>query len=282
MDAHNHNKSSDQVIAEMVEMGFEHSTIVEAIRVVGPSIPSAVEHIFNTTTSRDSEPTTTHTSKLRASNGKALKKRALSSSLHVPKSRKLHHYFQSTGEVTEKKNNGGVVVVDVEEEHKEPLPQMGVAQDLDIASDWEQRVSILLQKHFGFSSLKSFQKEALSAWVARRDCLVLAATGSGFVLYLLTVRACLLCGYCAPIHHNYVFAGKSLCFQIPALLTGKVVVVISPLISLMHDQCLKLTKHGISACFLGSGQPDGTVEKKAMRGTYSIIYVCPETVLRYS
>lgn len=71
-----------------------------------------------------------------------------------------------------------------------------------------------------------------------------------------------------------------MCFQIPALLTGKVVVVISPLISLMHDQCLKLAKHGVSACFLGSGQPDSTVEQKAMRGMYSIVYVCPETVLR--
>lgn len=57
-------------------------------------------------------------------------------------------------------------------------------------------------------------------------------------------------------------------------------VVISPLISLMHDQCFKLARHGISACFLGSGQPDNTVEQKAMRGMYSIIYVCPETVLR--
>lgn len=75
--------------------------------------------------------------------------------------------------------------------------------------------------------------------------------------------------------------GKSLCFQIPALLTGKVVVVISPLISLMHDQCLKLAKHGVSACFLGSGQPDSSVEQKAMNGMYEIIYVCPETVLRY-
>ncbi|KAM3752631.1 hypothetical protein ACB098_03G033700 [Castanea mollissima] len=48
----------------------------------------------------------------------------------------------------------------------------------------------------------------------------------------------------------------------------------------MHDQCLKLAKHGVSACFLGSGQPDSTVEQKAMRGMYSIVYVCPETVLR--
>lgn len=75
-------------------------------------------------------------------------------------------------------------------------------------------------------------------------------------------------------------AGKSLCFQIPALLSGKIVVVISPLISLMHDQCLKLAKHGVSACFLGSGQPDSSVESKAMSGIYSIVYVCPETVLR--
>ena len=77
-----------------------------------------------------------------------------------------------------------------------------------------------------------------------------------------------------------LLAGKSLCFQIPALLTTKIVVVISPLISLMHDQCLKLANHGISARFLGSGQPDSRVEGKAMAGMYKIVYVCPETILR--
>lgn len=45
-------------------------------------------------------------------------------------------------------------------------------------------------------------------------------------------------------------------------------------------QCLKLAKHDVSACFLGSGQPDNSVEKKAMEGKYGLIYVCPETVLR--
>ncbi|WOL03314.1 ATP-dependent DNA helicase Q-like SIM [Canna indica] len=75
--------------------------------------------------------------------------------------------------------------------------------------------------------------------------------------------------------------GKSLCFQIPALLTNKIVMVISPLISLMHDQCLKLAKHGVSACFLGSGQPDRTIEYKAMCGMYKVVYVCPETIIRY-
>ncbi|XP_031269524.1 ATP-dependent DNA helicase Q-like SIM [Pistacia vera] len=133
----------------------------------------------------------------------------------------------------------------------ESLPVLS-KQEAKIGSDWEVKVNSLLQKQFGYSSLKKFQKEALAAWLDHQDCLVLAATGSG----------------------------KSLCFQIPALLTGKVVVVISPLISLMHDQCSKLSKHEVSACFLGSGQPDSSVEQKAMRGMYNIIYVCPETVLR--
>jgi len=187
------NKSSEQVISEMVEMGFEHSQIFEAIKAVGPSIPSVVEHIFNTSNSSSSnrEPSTTHVTKSSSNNGKALKKRAFSSSLQVPKSRTISHYFQSSSKVNEKNKN--VVVVDDDlEEHKEneSLPpkefghDSGEAHDLDITSDWEQKASILLQKHFGFSSLKSFQKEAFSAWIDHRDCLVLAATGSGFVLYL--------------------------------------------------------------------------------------------------
>ncbi|ESW16938.1 hypothetical protein PHAVU_007G196600 [Phaseolus vulgaris] len=239
------NTCSDQVIAEMIEMGFEYSSIVEAIKVVGPSIPSAVEHILNSTTG---EASTTHISNSDARNGNARKKRPLRTSRSVRQS-KIFDHFHSNDDV---------------KEHKEDLPQLGIdpnpivlsesfeAPYLDVESDWEQKISNLMKKHFGFSSLKSFQKEAISAWVAHKDCLVLAATGSG----------------------------KSLCFQIPALLSGKVVVVISPLISLMHDQCLKLTRHGISACFLGSGQPDNTVEQKAMRGLYSIVYICPETVLR--
>lgn len=75
-------------------------------------------------------------------------------------------------------------------------------------------------------------------------------------------------------------AGKSLCFQLPALITGKVVVVISPLISLMHDQCMQLSQRGISSCFLGSGQPDPVVERAALSGAYSLVYLCPETLTR--
>uniref|UniRef100_A0A804PVF5 Uncharacterized protein n=1 Tax=Zea mays TaxID=4577 RepID=A0A804PVF5_MAIZE len=52
------------------------------------------------------------------------------------------------------------------------------------------------------------------------------------------------------------------------------------LVSLIHDQCLKHANHRLSACFLGSGQPDSRVEAKAIAGMYKIVYVCHETILR--
>ncbi len=75
-------------------------------------------------------------------------------------------------------------------------------------------------------------------------------------------------------------SGKSLCFQLPALLIDKPVVVISPLISLMRDQCSQLQQKGVTACFLGSAQPDKEVEQLAMLGRFRLIYICPETAVR--
>ncbi|KAG0599818.1 hypothetical protein M758_12G180800 [Ceratodon purpureus] len=118
--------------------------------------------------------------------------------------------------------------------------------------EWEKAALTALRKYFGYQELKGFQREALEAWAENRDSFVLAATGSG----------------------------KSLCFQLPALMTNKVVIVVSPLISLMHDQCLQLARRGVSACFLGSGQVDKTIELKAMAGIFNIVYVCPETLPR--
>ncbi|KAJ7973345.1 ATP-dependent DNA helicase [Quillaja saponaria] len=265
--------SSDQVIIKVVEMGFEYSDVMQAVKAVGQSIDDVLEYILSGSCTNSQGASSS--SKCHAANGKTISKRVLSSSHPASKVRQscILEHFQSTSRTKQSKhffaNNIPVTRVDdllsSGEKQKEPLSDMyrnpetlsesilvDSSQELNIGSDWVQKVGNLLQKHFGFSCLKSFQKEALESWLAHKDCLVLAATGSG----------------------------KSLCFQIPALLTGKVVVVISPLISLMHDQCLKLAKHGINACFLGSGQPDNTVEQKAMRGMYIIIYVCPETVLR--
>ncbi|GMP40216.1 hypothetical protein CsSME_00010754 [Camellia sinensis var. sinensis] len=267
--------SSDQVVAELIGMGFEFSDVTEAIKAVGPSLEDAIEFILNGSCRNST--VASASSKCSTSNGKALGKRALSASRSSDRMRQstIMERLQSTGRPKRSKTNtesnvsvtGSQVLPKPVEGSNEPFharkcnlettPEKSILpfrcqEELDIGPDWEQKVNNLLYKHFGYSSLKSFQKEALAAWLAHQDCLVLAATGSG----------------------------KSLCFQIPALLTGKVVVVISPLISLMHDQCLKLAKHGVSACFLGSGQTDSSIEQKSMRGMYDIIYVCPETILR--
>lgn len=90
----------------------------------------------------------------------------------------------------------------------------------------------VLKKHWGYSSLFDTQEKAISALLEGRDALVLLPTG----------------------------AGKSLCFQIPALLRPGLCLVISPLISLMKDQVEGLRKRGIPAAYwegseyMGDGQ----------------------------
>ncbi|VAH14553.1 unnamed protein product [Triticum turgidum subsp. durum] len=250
--------SADHVIAELLEMGFEFDKISEAIGVVGPCRADVVEFVLNGSGS------------VQRKSGGGSQRRSSDRSARLANPRgKLKqssitdHIASTTGSKTEScgeepstsysclaanMNPASTAAICLK-----PKPEHQILVD-DPRGEFDRtdKISAILQKHFGFSCVKNFQKEALDAWFAHKDCLVLAATGSG----------------------------KSLCFQIPALLTTKVVVVISPLISLMHDQCLKLAKHGISACFLGSGQPDNRVEGKAMAGMYKIIYVCPETVLR--
>jgi DEAD/DEAH box helicase len=82
--------------------------------------------------------------------------------------------------------------------------------------------------------------------------------------------------------------GKSLCYQIPALHLNQIVIVVSPLISLMQDQCHKLNGLGLVlngdggggeqniAAFLGSAQTDAAVERDALQGKFNILYVTPE------
>ncbi|RZC55567.1 hypothetical protein C5167_014426 [Papaver somniferum] len=275
--------SSDHVIAELIEMGFEFSQVIEAVESVGPILDKAVDFIINPS-SHHKKPSNVSTGSslgdskpsCALSSRRVLGKRVVTSSLSSGRAKQssIMDHFQPPrlkrskidGEVGTSISEPGLV-----SKSKEVKPAcrsytdsnsvstmdstVFVAENLQgqgIGADWEVKASNVLQKHFGFSTLKNFQKEALESWLANQDSLVLAATGSG----------------------------KSLCFQLPALLTGKVVIVLSPLISLMHDQCLKLDKHGISACFLGSGQTDTSVEQKAMNGMYSIVYICPETVLR--
>ena len=104
----------------------------------------------------------------------------------------------------------------------------------------------------GFAELRPFQRQALEAWRAGRDVVILAGTGSG----------------------------KSACFQLPPLLSGGTALVVSPLISLMRDQVKALQERGLRAGFLGSAQPDAAVERAALAGELQFVYMCPETLHR--
>lgn len=101
----------------------------------------------------------------------------------------------------------------------------------------------LLKAHWGYSSLFEAQKKAVAALKQNRDTLVLLPTGGG----------------------------KSLCYQLPALLRGGLCLVVSPLISLMRDQVDDLRKRGIGAAY-----KEGTETRGDAEGERKFLYVSPE------
>ncbi len=109
----------------------------------------------------------------------------------------------------------------------------------------------LLKKYFGYDSFKLGQEKLISAILDFKDCLGIMPTG----------------------------AGKSICYQIPALVFSGTTIVISPLISLMKDQVDTLNQLGISATYINSSltsmEYNQTLEN-ANLGMYKIIYVAPE------
>lgn len=71
-------------------------------------------------------------------------------------------------------------------------------------------------------------------------------------------------------------SGKSICYQLPPLITKKTAIVISPLISLMQDQVMGLQQRGIRAEYMGSAQIDRTVNVRAENGEFDVLYMTPE------
>jgi ATP-dependent DNA helicase RecQ len=109
----------------------------------------------------------------------------------------------------------------------------------------------LLKTHFGFDQFRPLQAEIIGCVMAHRDAFVLMPTG----------------------------AGKSLCFQLPALKLPGVTLVISPLIALMKDQVDALKADGIPAEFINSTLTRAEIDRiqtQALRGEIKILYAAPE------
>ena len=71
-------------------------------------------------------------------------------------------------------------------------------------------------------------------------------------------------------------SGKSLCFQLFPLISGKMTVVLTPTISLMKDQCCKLGERGIPATHTGSSQNDVSIDDKIRNKNFKLIFATPE------
>jgi ATP-dependent DNA helicase RecQ len=112
-------------------------------------------------------------------------------------------------------------------------------------------VSDALKRYFGFDAFRPLQEAIVGDVLAGRDVFALLPTGGG----------------------------KSLCYQLPALLTPGLTVVISPLIALMKDQVDALTTAGIAATYLNSSLDYDEVRERVdglRRGAYRLLYVAPE------
>jgi ATP-dependent DNA helicase RecQ len=115
----------------------------------------------------------------------------------------------------------------------------------------------ILKQYFGYDEFREGQFELIEALLNGRDVLSIMPTG----------------------------AGKSLCYQIPAMLLPGVTIVISPLISLMRDQVQALTAGGVPAAFINSSLKEtqwGQAMSNARSGKYKIIYIAPERLLASS
>jgi ATP-dependent DNA helicase RecQ len=112
-----------------------------------------------------------------------------------------------------------------------------------------------LRRHWGYDSFRPLQEAVVRSLLAGRDTCVVMPTGGG----------------------------KSLCYQLPALVSGQTAVVISPLVALMQDQAAQLAQMGIPAAVLNSTLPaaeQSAIMLKARQGLYRLLYLSPERLAR--
>ena len=129
-------------------------------------------------------------------------------------------------------------------EDKLPLPQTLTQTPLEI-----------LKNVFGHEGFRPFQEEIIKHVLNRQDALIVLPTGGG----------------------------KSLCYQLPALIFDGLTVVVSPLISLMQDQVMQLEQRGIRAAYLNSTlsySEQETIMRHLTQGEVKLLYMAPETLVK--
>ncbi|MBT4791931.1 MAG: ATP-dependent DNA helicase RecQ [Halobacteriovoraceae bacterium] len=135
------------------------------------------------------------------------------------------------------------------------MHQLGLDDQLNILkSNTQKEISLILKQSFGHDSFRGEQAQIIQSVIEGNDTLVLMPTG----------------------------AGKSLCFQIPALYFDGTTIVVSPLIALMKDQVDALKLKGIEAGFLNSTlsrSEQNQVEESLFFGHYKLLYVSPERLM---
>lgn len=109
----------------------------------------------------------------------------------------------------------------------------------------------VLKEQFGFTKFRDRQKDIIKAVVDGKDVCAIMFTG----------------------------AGKSLCYQFPAVFTKKTALVVSPLISLMDDQCIKLKDIGVTATTLNSNVNKQKIIPEILDGKYRLVYTTPEFIV---
>src|SRR5579863_7527887 len=123
-----------------------------------------------------------------------------------------------------------------------------------IGTDRYNKAIEILNNNFGHTTFKTHQYQIIDSIVDCKDVLAVMPTGYG----------------------------KSLCFQMPPLLTNEVAIVISPLIALMADQKMILDNLGITSCCYNSNltiKKKQKVENGLIKGEYQIMYITPESLV---
>ncbi|MFQ3248402.1 MAG: ATP-dependent DNA helicase RecQ [Glaciecola sp.] len=119
----------------------------------------------------------------------------------------------------------------------------------------EQQCAKILKDTFGYSEFRPGQMEVIGKVLDGQDALILLPTGGG----------------------------KSLCYQVPALVLDGITIVVSPLISLMQDQVQQMTAQGVKAAYLNSSQDIEESQKisaQLYNGELDLLYVAPERLLK--